>query len=412
MSLTRAAPLPHREVLGPYAAVLGRLVPEWAALGGEPPTGPLLGEALLRLLRAMAPQGCVVVLEDVHWADPETLAVLEYVCDHVADAAVLLAITLRDTDGGRAGPLADALVARDSALAADLAARAGDPAAAELFGMAGRRAARDGALDSAAALLVRGRALARSTAQRAALADALADVHCRAGRLDAAVTATHDLDALLRAGGDHPAEPLRRRAHVRLARAFAEAARWDDAEAELAAVTEPMGPESPRPAPPLPRRTRSRPSLVRALILLGNHDAGEAARRAAASSSPPLPRAGPTSPVRRCRSWAGPRAAATATPRPPRSNGPGRWRSRTTCPSPSSPRSTSSAPSTCSPPAGATGCSPPGAARRPRAPSASARCSTCSSWRHTTCTATANPPRPRPVGRWTGRRRWASRRCG
>jgi len=116
-------------------------------------------------------------------------------------------------------------------LAADLAARAGDPEAAELFGSAGRRAARDGALDSAVALLARGRGLARSTAQAAALTDALADVHCRAGRLDAAVAATHDLDALLRADGDHPAEPLRRHAHVRVARAFAEAARWDDASA-------------------------------------------------------------------------------------------------------------------------------------------------------------------------------------
>ena len=109
MSLTRAA-LPRRELLGPYAAVLGGLVPEWAALDGEQPTGPLLGEALLRLLRATAPAGGVVVLEDVHWADPETLAVLEYVCDHLAEVPVLLVVTLRD--GGRAGALADALVAR------------------------------------------------------------------------------------------------------------------------------------------------------------------------------------------------------------------------------------------------------------------------------------------------------------
>ncbi len=490
MSLSRAAPLPDREVLGPYAAVLGRLVPEWGALAGEPPTAPLLGEALLRLLRAMAPQGCLVVLEDVHWADPETLAVLEYVCDHVADEAVLLAVTLRDTDGGRAGALADALVARGAAvavslgplgapavaamvracgidddgsaaaaeglpllveellgdrgagvprsltasvarrvaqlepvgrrallaaavlgrrfdwrlvvdvagaagalddavvagllapdgdgyqfrhaltreavlaggsaaeraqlaaglgvalrarlpelpgaaavLAADLAARAGDPGAAELFGTAGRRAARDGALDSAAALLGRGRALARSTAERAALTDALADVHCRAGRLDAAVTATRDLDALLRLGETHPAEPRRRRAHVRLARAFAEAARWDDAEAELAAVTDALGPgpagrrsaavppasrvpaaDPPVAVPPapdgqaLPRQgplpaTQSEEGapaamrcgpdaveadLVRALILLGNHAAADAAAVAAGVVEPAI----------------------------------------------------------------------------------------------------------------------------
>jgi DNA-binding CsgD family transcriptional regulator len=460
MSLTRAAPLPAREVLGPYAAVLGRLVPEWGALVGEPPTGPLLGEAVLRLLRAMAPQGCVVVLEDVHWADPETLAVLEYVCDHVVDEAVLLVVTLRDTDSGRAAALADALVARGSALpvplgpldaagvsemvracgvdddgtaaaaeglpllveellgergvprtfagsvtgrvaqlglggrrallaaavlgrafdwrlvvdvagdravealddavvagllapdgdgyqfrhaltreavlaigsapelgelaaglaaalrvrspelpgaaavlAADLAARAGDPGAAELFGTAGRRAARDGALDSAAALLERGRLIARSTAQRAALADALADVHCRAGRLDAAVTATRDLDALLRAGAHDPAEPLRRRAHVRLARAFAEAARWEDAEVELTAVSEPANSTgrrsssaSPAPMPPAPPPAgpaaappeEVEADLVRALILLGNHATAEAAAMAMRVVEPAL----------------------------------------------------------------------------------------------------------------------------
>src|SRR6185312_7195026 len=188
-------------------------------------------------------------------------------------------------------------------LAADLAARAGDPDAAELFGTAGRRAARDGALDSAAALLERGRLIARSTAQRAALTDALADVHCRAGRLDAAVTATRDLDALLRAGAHDPAEPLRRRAHVRLARAFAEAARWEDAEVELTAVSEaanstgrrsssaspaPMPPAPPPAGPAAAPPEEVEADLVRALILLGNHATAEAAAMAMRVVEPAL----------------------------------------------------------------------------------------------------------------------------
>ena len=67
--------------------MLGRLIHQWRppqpVPGEESPV--FLGEAVLRLLRALAPQaGCVLVLEDLHWADQETLALLEYLADNLA----------------------------------------------------------------------------------------------------------------------------------------------------------------------------------------------------------------------------------------------------------------------------------------------------------------------------------------
>ena len=65
-----------------------------------------LGEAVLRLLRVLAPQaGGVLVLEDLHWADRETLALLEYLADNLAAERVLCLATLRDgrRRSGRAG---------------------------------------------------------------------------------------------------------------------------------------------------------------------------------------------------------------------------------------------------------------------------------------------------------------------
>ncbi|MFR9804571.1 AAA family ATPase [Pseudonocardia sp. RS010] len=64
------------DALRPYRSALERL-----RSGAGPGPGPgapdqavVLGEGLRRLLRAVAPAGCVVRLEDLHWADRDTLA--------------------------------------------------------------------------------------------------------------------------------------------------------------------------------------------------------------------------------------------------------------------------------------------------------------------------------------------------
>ena len=109
VSAGRAGGLPDSAELDPFRPALGRLVPEW-----RPPPGTaadeslvVLGEGVLRLLRVLAPDaGCLLVLEDLRWADRETLALLEYLADNLAAERVLCLGTLRDEPGGGAADLA------------------------------------------------------------------------------------------------------------------------------------------------------------------------------------------------------------------------------------------------------------------------------------------------------------------
>ncbi|MET0579863.1 MAG: tetratricopeptide repeat protein, partial [Ilumatobacteraceae bacterium] len=82
-----------RRLRGPLA----HLVPEWRVDGEEPyrATPMEIGEALLRLLGSLSEEGCVLILEDLHWADPETVAVLEYIGDNIWSTPVLCIGTSR-----------------------------------------------------------------------------------------------------------------------------------------------------------------------------------------------------------------------------------------------------------------------------------------------------------------------------
>ncbi len=101
----RARPVPDATGLAPFRPALGRLLPPLRT--GDPgpaeePT-PVLAEGVLRLLRELAgSNGLLLVLEDMHRADVETLAVLEYLADNLAGEAIFTVITLRpetDTEG-------------------------------------------------------------------------------------------------------------------------------------------------------------------------------------------------------------------------------------------------------------------------------------------------------------------------
>ena len=84
--------------LDPIRETLAQLVPEWRRAGAESyKASPMeLGEALLRLLSGIADtRGSVLVLEDLHWADRDTAAVLEYLGDNIASIAALCVVTLR-----------------------------------------------------------------------------------------------------------------------------------------------------------------------------------------------------------------------------------------------------------------------------------------------------------------------------
>ena len=90
--------------LRPYRAALARLLPSWAepdgGIGTPLSADPVvvLAEGLLRLLRLALGDaaGCVLRLEDLHWADDDTLALVEHLASAAADSPVLLACSARD----------------------------------------------------------------------------------------------------------------------------------------------------------------------------------------------------------------------------------------------------------------------------------------------------------------------------
>ncbi|MFI8961690.1 AAA family ATPase [Streptomyces sp. NPDC053493] len=98
--LARAERLPDEAKLGPYAKVLARLLDDGEG-GGTGSTGvfavpPLVAaEAVLRLIGAVAGRrrGFLLVLEDLHEADPGTLAVVDYLVDHLAPLPAVLLLT-------------------------------------------------------------------------------------------------------------------------------------------------------------------------------------------------------------------------------------------------------------------------------------------------------------------------------
>ena len=98
-SAVRTGAGPDAFAVGPFRSTLARLVPVWRVDGQGPLDESLVGlaEAVLRFLRAAAGErGALLVLEDLHWADPETVTIVEYLADNLATERVLCVATLRD----------------------------------------------------------------------------------------------------------------------------------------------------------------------------------------------------------------------------------------------------------------------------------------------------------------------------
>ncbi|GLY39924.1 hypothetical protein Amsp01_059470 [Amycolatopsis sp. NBRC 101858] len=98
-SLTRDTEPVDVGELGPYLPALGVLVPDWRTVAEGAPAPPLLviAEAVVRLLTVVGRAGgCVLLLDDLHDTDAETLFVLEYLVNNLQSARVLLIGTLRD----------------------------------------------------------------------------------------------------------------------------------------------------------------------------------------------------------------------------------------------------------------------------------------------------------------------------
>jgi DNA-binding CsgD family transcriptional regulator len=110
-ALMRDGDLPGADELDGFGPSLRQLLPGRA----DQVEAPLIAvaEGTLRLLRVLGRgRGCLLVLEDLHWADPETLALLEYLADHCAGERLACVATVRDEQPCQALELAAALDAR------------------------------------------------------------------------------------------------------------------------------------------------------------------------------------------------------------------------------------------------------------------------------------------------------------
>ncbi|HJY01768.1 MAG TPA: ATP-binding protein, partial [Streptosporangiaceae bacterium] len=112
LQLLRRRPLPDDPSLAPWLPHLTALLPGAGAddpaarLGRGVDSQAVRGEAVLRLLRRLGPDGLMVALEDLHWADPDTVSLVEYLADNAFGQPVLFAVSLRTDPRSPASELA------------------------------------------------------------------------------------------------------------------------------------------------------------------------------------------------------------------------------------------------------------------------------------------------------------------
>jgi DNA-binding CsgD family transcriptional regulator/tetratricopeptide (TPR) repeat protein len=116
-SYFRAQGPPDLPELAPFHGALARLVPEWrrSEAGGDDSI-VVVAEAVVRLLGAVGQNGgCLLVLDDLHWADPETLSIVEYLAENLVSEPVVCVCTVRSEEPSAALRLARTLAARRAA---------------------------------------------------------------------------------------------------------------------------------------------------------------------------------------------------------------------------------------------------------------------------------------------------------
>jgi DNA-binding CsgD family transcriptional regulator len=123
--------LPADGELAPWLPALRSIIPTAGGDSQGDHSPAVRGEAVLRLLRRLAqPGSLVILLEDLHWADPDSLAVIEYLGDNLASEPVLCVATTRSEPPSAAMDLALRLHGRRSAAHLALGRLGGEDVAA------------------------------------------------------------------------------------------------------------------------------------------------------------------------------------------------------------------------------------------------------------------------------------------
>ncbi len=122
IAVARTTAMKDLPAVAEYRRALASIVPDWGEPGeSAAEMSPLiLGEAVLRLLSDLGGKGTVLVLEDLQFADPESVAIVEYLADNLATERVLCVATLRDTEPSLALDMVRAVHARRAATVIDL----------------------------------------------------------------------------------------------------------------------------------------------------------------------------------------------------------------------------------------------------------------------------------------------------
>jgi DNA-binding CsgD family transcriptional regulator/tetratricopeptide (TPR) repeat protein len=115
----RERTFPDDPGLTPWLPALRAMIPTIAGPRADDHSdhaAPVRGEAVLQFLRRFAgATGLLLVLEDLHWADPDTLAVVEYLSDNLSAESVLCVATCRNDTTSAGAELVTRLTSRRAA---------------------------------------------------------------------------------------------------------------------------------------------------------------------------------------------------------------------------------------------------------------------------------------------------------
>ncbi|MFL6044292.1 MAG: ATP-binding protein [Propionibacteriaceae bacterium] len=94
-----SAPVADQKELAGVRPILARVLPGWVSdqdvLAPMADPAAVLAEALILLLQAIAADGAVVFIDDLHWADEDTVSVLTYLADSVEQLPLALVMAAR-----------------------------------------------------------------------------------------------------------------------------------------------------------------------------------------------------------------------------------------------------------------------------------------------------------------------------